>query len=94
MSILTADSQYVMKGISEWMTAGSANGWKTCERKPVKNVIYGSALTRQSRNIRLNGNGSGAIQVIRRMNWPTSWPIRRYRLRCLAIVRYQPYPRK
>jgi len=31
------DSQYVQKGISEWMRAWKARGWKTADRKPVKN---------------------------------------------------------
>ncbi len=35
---LTTDSQYVMKGIQEWMTNWKKRGWKTAARKPVKNV--------------------------------------------------------
>jgi ribonuclease HI len=31
------DSQYVQKGISEWLPAWKARGWKTADRKPVKN---------------------------------------------------------
>ena len=31
------DSQYVQKGISEWMRKWKRNGWKTADRKPVKN---------------------------------------------------------
>ena len=31
------DSQYVQKGISEWMKGWKARGWKTADRKPVKN---------------------------------------------------------
>jgi len=34
---LTTDSQYVRKGITEWMTNWKKNGWKTAARKPVKN---------------------------------------------------------
>ena len=32
------DSQYVQKGISEWITAWKRRGWKTADKKPVKNV--------------------------------------------------------
>ncbi|MGY8524084.1 ribonuclease HI [Paracidovorax citrulli] len=32
------DSQYVQKGISEWVKGWKARGWKTAERKPVKNA--------------------------------------------------------
>jgi len=36
--LLTTDSQYVMKGITEWMANWKKRGWKTADRKPVKNV--------------------------------------------------------
>lgn len=32
------DSQYVQKGISEWLAAWKRRGWKTTDKKPVKNV--------------------------------------------------------
>jgi ribonuclease HI len=32
------DSQYVRKGITEWLPAWKARGWKTADRKPVKNA--------------------------------------------------------
>jgi ribonuclease HI len=31
------DSQYVIKGITEWLPAWKARGWRTADRKPVKN---------------------------------------------------------
>jgi len=34
---LTTDSQYVRKGITEWMAAWKRRGWKTASRQPVKN---------------------------------------------------------
>jgi ribonuclease HI len=34
---LTTDSQYVRKGITEWMTNWRKNGWRTADKKPVKN---------------------------------------------------------
>ena len=34
---LTTDSQYVRKGITEWLSNWKRNGWKTAARKPVKN---------------------------------------------------------
>jgi len=36
--VLTTDSQYVRKGITEWLSGWKAKGWKTSSRKPVKNV--------------------------------------------------------
>ena len=35
---VTTDSQYVMKGITEWMAGWKRRGWKTADRKPVKNA--------------------------------------------------------
>jgi ribonuclease HI len=35
---LTTDSQYVKRGITEWMSDWKRRGWKTADRKPVKNV--------------------------------------------------------
>ena len=35
---LTTDSVYVQKGISEWMVNWKRKGWKTSNKKPVKNV--------------------------------------------------------
>ena len=34
---LHTDSQYVQKGISEWIHSWKRKGWKTADRKPVKN---------------------------------------------------------
>jgi ribonuclease HI len=36
--VLTTDSLYVMKGIQEWLADWKRRGWKTADRKPVKNV--------------------------------------------------------
>ncbi|HVC37770.1 MAG TPA: ribonuclease HI [Gammaproteobacteria bacterium] len=35
--ILYTDSEYVQRGISEWLLAWKARGWKTANRKAVKN---------------------------------------------------------
>ncbi|EGG93283.1 Ribonuclease HI [gamma proteobacterium IMCC1989] len=35
---LTTDSQYVRKGITEWIKNWKKNGWKTAAKKPVKNA--------------------------------------------------------
>ena len=36
--ILHTDSQYVQKGISEWIFSWKRRGWKTADKKPVKNA--------------------------------------------------------
>jgi ribonuclease HI len=35
---LHTDSQYVLKGITEWLDGWKAKGWKTASKAPVKNV--------------------------------------------------------
>lgn len=35
---LYSDSQYVLKGLEEWMKSWKARGWRTAAKKPVKNV--------------------------------------------------------
>ena len=32
------DSQYLRRGVTEWLPGWKRNGWKTRDRKPVKNV--------------------------------------------------------
>lgn len=34
---LYADSQYVLKGVKEWMSNWKKNGWRTAGKQPVKN---------------------------------------------------------
>jgi ribonuclease HI len=36
--ILTTDSEYVRKGITEWIANWKKRGWRTANRKPVKNA--------------------------------------------------------
>jgi len=35
---LTTDSEYVKNGITQWMANWKKNGWRTANRKPVKNM--------------------------------------------------------
>ncbi|MGB5473016.1 MAG: ribonuclease HI [Gammaproteobacteria bacterium] len=43
---LVTDSQYVQKGIEEWLAGWKRRGWKTAARKPVKNVDLWQRLDR------------------------------------------------
>ncbi|WP_252272972.1 ribonuclease HI [Pseudomonas subflava] len=44
---LVTDSQYVMKGIQEWMPNWKKRGWKTSTKEPVKNADLWQALDEQ-----------------------------------------------
>ena len=35
---ITTDSTYLKNGVTEWLSAWKARGWRTAARKPVKNV--------------------------------------------------------
>ena len=41
---LYLDSQYVLKGITEWLPGWKARGWRTAAKQPVKNVDLWQAL--------------------------------------------------
>ncbi|WP_417222734.1 ribonuclease HI [Amphritea sp.] len=45
---LTTDSQYVRKGITEWLAGWKRNGWKTAAKKPVKNADLWQRLDEQN----------------------------------------------
>jgi ribonuclease HI len=45
---LYTDSQYVQKGISEWLVGWKKRGWKRADKSPVKNVDLWQALDEQA----------------------------------------------
>lgn len=45
---LHTDSRYVMDGITQWLPRWQANGWKTADKKPVKNDDLWRALAEQA----------------------------------------------
>ena len=47
--VMTTDSQYLRKGITEWLAAWKRRGWKTADRKPVKNQDLWERLEAASR---------------------------------------------
>lgn len=42
--VIVTDSQYVKRGIGEWMPRWKRNGWRTSRREPVKNADLWRAL--------------------------------------------------
>jgi len=44
---LYTDSEYVRKGITEWLPQWKARNWRTADKKPVKNVDLWQALERE-----------------------------------------------
>ena len=48
--VLHTDSQYVQKGITEWINGWKARGWRTAAKEPVKNVDLWKKLDDVARN--------------------------------------------
>ena len=46
---LYTDSRYVMDGLQHWLPRWKANGWKTSDKKPVKNAELWRALDEAAR---------------------------------------------
>ena len=51
---LHTDSQYVVKGISEWIHGWRRNGWKTSDKKPVKNADLWQEIDRLNNDHRID----------------------------------------
>lgn len=45
---LTTDSQYVRQGITQWIHNWKKRGWKTADKKPVKNADLWQRLDRET----------------------------------------------
>ena len=48
--LMYMDSEYVRKGITEWLAGWKARGWKTAAKHPVKNVDLWQALDQAVQN--------------------------------------------
>lgn len=52
--VLYTDSEYVRKGITEWIHGWKTRGWKTADKKPVKNVELWQQLDALSQGHRID----------------------------------------
>jgi ribonuclease HI len=64
--VIYTDSRYVMDGITQWMPRWKANGWKTADKKPVKNgdlwIALDSAASRHKVTWRWVQGHSGHLE--------------------------------
>ncbi len=51
--ILTTDSQYVRQGITQWIHNWKLRGWKTADKKPVKNADLWQALDKETARLQV-----------------------------------------
>jgi len=54
--IITTDSQYVRKGITEWIEGWKKNGWRTAAKAPVKNADLWQQLDQEQARHQLDWN--------------------------------------
>ena len=66
-------------GIKKWIYDWKKNGWRTADKKPVKNAELWQALDEARSSTRSSGTGSRAMPAIRRTSAATSWRARRWR---------------
>lgn len=52
--VLFTDSVYVMQGLTQWMPNWKARGWKTADKKPVKNQDLWQALDAAAQRHRID----------------------------------------
>ncbi|MBQ1949796.1 MAG: ribonuclease HI [Treponema sp.] len=53
---LNIDSQYVKNGITSWIKSWKAKGWKTADKKPVKNKDLWEKLDALNSRLKVNWN--------------------------------------
>ena len=75
---LYLDSQYVRKGMTEWIHGWKARGWRTAAKQPVKNVDLWQRLDALVATAGTTSSGAGcaATPAIRATSAPTRWPTR------------------
>lgn len=52
--IILTDSQYVKNGITDWINNWKKNGWRTSNKKPVKNMEYWMNLDSLNSSLSVN----------------------------------------
>ncbi|VDZ80687.1 ribonuclease H [Salmonella bongori] len=72
--ILSTDSQYVRQGITQWIHNWKKRGWKTADKKPVKNVDLWQRLDAAlGQHQNQMGMGSKAMRDIRKTSVAMNW---------------------
>ncbi|EJO35020.1 putative ribonuclease HI [Acinetobacter radioresistens WC-A-157] len=68
--VIWTDSNYVKKGITEWI-----EGWKKKTGKTSKILTYGKNWMQPARDAKSNGTGLKGMLAMQAMKWQTSWQI-------------------
>ena len=76
--VLSTDSQYVRQGITQWIHNWKKRGWKTAEKKPVKNVDLWKRLDAALGQHEIKWEWVRGTPVTLKTNAVTSWLARRH----------------
>jgi hypothetical protein len=71
---LFADSEYVRKGITEWIHNWKKRGWKIADKKPSRMAISGFRWTMPHAATASTGTGSEDTTAMSATNAPARWP--------------------
>ena len=71
------ESQYVRLGMTEWLPGWKARGWRTADRKPVKNQDLWEQLDELAAGHDIEWHWSRGTRACRAMNGAISSPTRR-----------------
>jgi len=88
---VTTDSQYLVKGMTEWLAGWQRNGWKNSKKEPVLNRDLWEQLGGggSPASDQLAG-GCVAMTVTSKTNVVTCWPVRRLPLSGSSRISNQP----
>jgi ribonuclease HI len=75
---LYLDSEYVRKGITEWIHGWKTRGWRTAAKQPVKNADLWQQLDALTHRVTMtsHGIGSRAMPAMWTTSGPTAWRIK------------------
>lgn len=74
--VLSTDSQYVRQGITQWIHNWKKRGWKTADKKPVKNVDLWKRLDAALGQHKIKWEWGKATRDTRKTNAVTNLPVR------------------
>ena len=87
---LWTDSQYVRQGITTWLHGWKRNGWKTADKKPVKNDELWQRLDAAWRRTQSQWHWVKGHAGHPRTSRSTGWPARAWRRSCKSARAQRP----
>lgn len=92
--VLSTDSQYVRQGITQWIHNWKKRGWKTADKKPVKNVDLWKRLDAALGQHQIKWSGLKATLATRKTNAATNWRVLRHPIPHMKMRAISPTPNR